>query len=423
MNEELAGIKPTAPGFKTYAILPHLGRSLSSVSGKTPTPFGDISASFNTTTGVCKIIAPSGTVGIFGIPKAEKNITSITINGITSWDNTFHATAGIGGATQDSAFVYFSAVQPGTYNIAVSYTGSTPVYSEPAEIYPAQVIKLDSTTGGNWGGVYGTEGYVLCNYNDGGVDKKSLPTYVSSLKYFRAFGGSNQLPDNTSWAANTSDTRALASDATNAGARNARALSNAGNTFTFTMEVNGTREYQVALYFVDWDNKGRSLAVEMFDAATLKLVAPVQVVENFRGGKYLVFSYNKSVKFRLDKIMGDIVPLSGIFFNPKSIVGIQAPFDDFQVFSAQNSPNPFRGGTNIKYTLSGNNGPVHVTLRVYDVHGFLVKELLNQSKKSGVYSIRWNGFNGEGKPVSPGTYIYRLQAGSRHELMKKMMKF
>jgi hypothetical protein len=85
---------------------------------------------------------------------------------------------------------------------------------------------------------------------------------------------------------------------------------------TVTMGIKGTRPYQVALYFVDWDDKGRRLAVEMFDADTLKLVAPVKIVNNYSGGKYLVYSYNKSAKFRINKVRGDIVTLSGIFFDP-----------------------------------------------------------------------------------------------------------
>jgi hypothetical protein len=73
----------------------------------------------------------------------------------------------------------------------------------------------------------------------------------------------------------------------------------------------------VALYFVDWDDKGRRLAVEMFDAETLKLVAPVRIVKGFSGGTYLVYAYDRSAKFRIDKVRGDIVALSGIFFDPK----------------------------------------------------------------------------------------------------------
>ena len=322
LNEEVLGIKPTTPGFRTYDILPHLGRSLTSVSGKTPTPHGEISASFNVSTGICKVTAPAGTVGRIGIPKVEKTITAISINGTVAWDGTGHPVTGIGSASQDSEFVYFTAVQPGIYTMVVSYRGNTPVYHEPPETYAAQFIKLDSTTSGNWGGVYGKDGYVLCNYNGGGVDKNSLPPYVSSVTYFRAFGGSAQdphrlAPDPVSWASPTSDTRALAPDSTNGTPRNAACVSNSDQTMTLTIGVEGTRDYQVALYFVDWDNQGRREAVEMMDATTLKLVAPVKIVDTFAGGKYLVYTYNKSAKFRFNKIRGETVTLSGIFFDPK----------------------------------------------------------------------------------------------------------
>ncbi len=85
---------------------------------------------------------------------------------------------------------------------------------------------------------------------------------------------------------------------------------------TLTIGIDGTHAYQVALYFVDWENKGRRQAVEMMDAATLNLIAPVNVVKNFSGGAYLVYTYNKSAKFRFNKIRGDVVSLSGIFFDP-----------------------------------------------------------------------------------------------------------
>ena len=60
----------------------------------------------------------------------------------------------------------------------------------------------------------------------------------------------------------------------------------------------------------------RRLAVEMHDANTLDLVAPEKVVTNFYGGKYLVYTYNKSAKFRIDHVRGDNAVLSGIFFDP-----------------------------------------------------------------------------------------------------------
>ena len=88
---------------------------------------------------------------------------------------------------------------------------------------------------------------------------------------------------------------------------------------TVTIKTNAVKKYRVALYFVDWDNKGRRAAVEMFDAATLSLIAPVEIVSGHAGGHYLVYEYDRSVKFRFDKVRGDLVTLSGIFFDPSSI--------------------------------------------------------------------------------------------------------
>jgi hypothetical protein len=316
LNEEVLGIVPTSPGFTTYDILPHLGATLTRVSGTTPTPRGDIRASFNVASGDGAVSAPAGTLGRIGIPKAGKTITHITVNGRLAWDGVFHPVPGLGGAGQDPEFVTFTSVEPGAYAFSTAYRGETPAYREPPEEYAARFIKQDSTTGGNWGGVYGRDGYVLCNYARDGRDKRSLPPYVTSLEYFRAFPKAGR-PDTTSWASGTLDTRALSPDPGNPTPRNAASVSNSDQTMTLTVGIDGTRPYQVALYFVDWDDKGRRLAVEMFDADTLKLIAPVRLVNGFSGGAYLVYEYDRSVKFRIDKVRGDIVTLSGIFFDPR----------------------------------------------------------------------------------------------------------
>ena len=317
LNEEVLGIKPTTPGFKTYDVVPHLGRSLTRVAGKTPTPHGEISASFDVNTGKCKVTAPAGTVGRIGIPKVEKTISSIAVNGTKAWDGVYHAVTGIGSASQDSEFVYLSSVQPGTYSIEVSYSGNTPAYKEPPEKYAAQFVKQDKTTGGDWGGVYGKDGYILCNYNGEGRDEKVLPPYVKSVEYYRAFPKSG-LPDPQMWAAETADKRALAPDKHNGSGRKAAGYSNSDQTMSVTIGIDGEREYQVALYFVDWNRNGCRQAVEMMDAGTLNQVAPVKIVDDFSGGAYLVYKYNKSAKFRINKVRGSLVTLSGVFFDPSA---------------------------------------------------------------------------------------------------------
>ena len=318
LSEEVLGIKPTTPGFATYDILPHLGRTITRVSGSTPTPRGDITASFNVLTGTCSAISPSGTIGRIGIPKVEKEITGITINGAVLWDGGAHRVAGIGGVSQDSQFFYLNDVQPGTYSINVKYAGTTPAYSLPAQRYPARYMGIDTTTGGDWGGIYGKDGYVLCNYSGKGKDKKSLPSYVASFDYYKKKG--NGKPLDTVWESATNDRRALAPDRVRSTPRTAACLfakdvDQVAYTFTFTADIKGTHQYRISLYFLDWDHKGRKMAVEMFDANTLNLIAPVELVKNCTGGAYLTYAYNKSVKFRINLVRGDHPVLSGIFFD------------------------------------------------------------------------------------------------------------
>jgi hypothetical protein len=295
-----------------------LGRTLTRVSGDVPTPKGRISAGFDVSSGTGLVTAPAGTVGRIGVPKAWRNIAGIIVNGAVAWDGAFHAVAGIGGANEDSLFVYFTGVQPGSYKFVTKYYGAAPPYKEQPELYPARYVGIDTTTGGNWGGVYGRDGYTLCNYNGNGNDKRSLPSYIAAVHYYRVKG--NGKPLERVWVSSTNDDRAPASDATNRGPRTAACLyamdaDQIGYTFTVTADVKETRKYRVSLYFLDWDDQGRKLAVEMFDGKTLNLVAPVKIVRDFAGGAYLSYAYDRSVKFRIDMVRGSDAVLSGIFFD------------------------------------------------------------------------------------------------------------
>jgi len=318
LSEEVLGIKPTSPGFATVDIVPHLGRTLTSVSGKTPTLTGEIKASFNTLTGVCSATIPEGTVACIGIPKVEKHISSIRVNGLLVWDGSYHSTAGLKGANEDADFIYLTGIKSGSYKVFVNYKGITPKYNEPTATYVAKFIGMDTKTSGNWGGVYGKDGYALCNYNGNGQDKANLPSYVTSINYYKIKG--NNQPRNVVWDENTNDKRAPAPDATNGFPRKAACLyamdgDQVGYTFTSTIAIKDTHDYKVSLYFLDWDKNQRQIAVEMFDAETSNLIAPVKIVKDCVGGAYLTFSYNKSAKFRINMVRGSNAVLSGIFFD------------------------------------------------------------------------------------------------------------
>ncbi len=81
----------------------------------------------------------------------------------------------------------------------------------------------------------------------------------------------------------------------------------------------------------------------------------------------------------------------------------------------QNSPNPFNPATSIKFAIpQGYNG--NVTLKIYDITGKLVQQLVNQNMAGGVHEVTWNA-----DKYSSGIYFYRLTAGSFTDIKKMML--
>ena len=79
----------------------------------------------------------------------------------------------------------------------------------------------------------------------------------------------------------------------------------------------------------------------------------------------------------------------------------------------QNAPNPFNPQTTIAYDLPKQTA---VSLRVFDVSGRLVRELIRgEIVAEGRQEAVWNGRNNTGRRVASGTYFYRLEAGEYSE--------
>lgn len=78
----------------------------------------------------------------------------------------------------------------------------------------------------------------------------------------------------------------------------------------------------------------------------------------------------------------------------------------------QNYPNPFNPSTTISYQIPQNG---FVTLKVYDVIGREIAELVNQEKSAGRYEVNFNA-----SKLASGMYIYKL-TGNNINLSKKMM--
>jgi len=79
----------------------------------------------------------------------------------------------------------------------------------------------------------------------------------------------------------------------------------------------------------------------------------------------------------------------------------------------QNYPNPFNPTTQIKYSIAK---PGVVTLRVYDVLGRQVAELVNKQQEAGNYVV-----NFDASGLSSGVYIYKIESGSFNSVKKMML--
>jgi len=72
-------------------------------------------------------------------------------------------------------------------------------------------------------------------------------------------------------------------------------------------------------------------------------------------------------------------------------------------------PNPFNPETTIAYQLPQNE---KVTLRIYNLRGELVKELVNGFKGAGYLAVVWDGKDSQNNEVNSGIYLIKMQVGN-----------
>tara|TARA_B100000073_G_scaffold336617_1_gene331621 strand:- start:570 stop:1097 length:528 start_codon:yes stop_codon:yes gene_type:complete len=84
----------------------------------------------------------------------------------------------------------------------------------------------------------------------------------------------------------------------------------------------------------------------------------------------------------------------------------------------QNYPNPFNGSTLISYSLPTSET---VNIKIFDLHGKLVKTLYNDFHSKGSFKILWHGKDDQSKLVSSGIYFYTIIAGQN--IITKKLSF
>jgi hypothetical protein len=169
----------------------------------------------------------------------------------------------------------------------------------------ATFVRSDTTTQGNWGAVYGADGYSLL-----AGPAASLPSYAqlsASGQQSYVWGSTTDVraPENVALQSNNSVQRTASCDYSN-GAFNLNVNLIDGNT------------HQIAFYLLDWDSLSRAETIKAVDNSTGQ-VLDTRDVSNLSGGAYLVWNVTGDVSFTITRTAGPNAVVNAVFFDPAAI--------------------------------------------------------------------------------------------------------
>ena len=165
---------------------------------------------------------------------------------------------------------------------ATSATDSTPISGTGVAAFAG----ADTATQGNWLRKYGSDGYSLAGAG------QSLPVYDLTFSAL-------QVPEWT-WTPSTTDPRALETDA------NADRIPPPGTALQFsisTSDITDSQTHQIAVYALDWDNRGRTETIRILDGVsgavldtrTIPSSDTSTTSSNFVNGTYLIWNVSGHV--------------------------------------------------------------------------------------------------------------------------------
>lgn len=227
------------------------------------------------------------------------------------------------GISDDTCFIDWRVAPASTYYYKVSAVDivnkeslssnmicvSTGVYNRESI---AEFVCVDKTTSGNWGGVYGTDGFTMLKYFHG-RDCNVYPRYLSSVdcgnmqgRQFSVFSYSTEVSLMTSPISYS--IRHLGGLCTD-------------KSDEITLNINDDETHQIALYFCDYDrfNCGRNQEVEILDMCG-NIICQKQNLFDFSNGLWLKYNVRGSVKIRIiNKNVFSNAVISAIMFDPIDI--------------------------------------------------------------------------------------------------------
>ena len=203
----------------------------------------------------------------------------------------FRAASGRFVSAQADGTLVANALQAGARETFLLNSVGPPVTLVSTAVF----VRSDTTTRGNWKGAYGVEGHQVQG------ETAAYPAYVAATPSgHTAF----------TWAASTSDPRALSKPASPFD-RNASCWY-AGATFNVELNFSDAQARQVAVYMLDFDGVGRSQRVDVLDPGGA--VLDTRNVTGFQNGQYLVWNLTGRVTLRFTNTGPGNAVMSGLFF-------------------------------------------------------------------------------------------------------------
>jgi hypothetical protein len=293
----------------------------------------------------------------------------------------------VGSDTTSPFALTWSGVAAGNYRLtAVARdNGGLTATSSPVDIVvvaptvgsgtSASFVKVDTTTQGNWRGVYGSQGYVVVN------DTTALPAYA-------AVQPAGHL--SWTWDAAPTSTRALQRST---GSGRIAATWYAGSSFTVNVNLTDGVPHQVALHAIDWDSTTRAQRIDVIDAST-GAVLDSRMLSGFTNGQYLVWQVQGHVRFQVVRTGGANAVVGGIFLDAP----IGAPQPPTVSLTAPAHGASFTAPASIGLAASASDSDGTVARVDFYANGALVG-----SDTTSPFAVTWSG-------VAAGSYRLTARA-------------
>lgn len=145
------------------------------------------------------------------------------------------------------------------------------------------------------------------------------------------------------------------------------------------------------------------------DATEVLLTATGQADSGTFPARLVVTSNDPSLSVQTKRV----IPLSVVVDGAVEVPDAAASPGEFRLSPAR--PTPFRKSTEISFQLPR---PMLVDLSVFDVAGRRVRTLSRTLEPAGPHRVVWDGLDMEGRAVSPGVYMIRLQTPEKSAAVK-----